>query len=73
MKDKPPPQDRHFQRRQKAAISGLHLPTAEELLRGMPFFREDIAEDIREYSSRLSGRVKRRKRTGLELLAMSLD
>jgi len=71
--DKPPSLDRHFQRRQKAAIAGLHLPTAEELLRGMTFFREDLAEDIREYSSRLCGRVKKRKRIGLELLAASLD
>lgn len=71
--DKPPSQDRHFQRRQKAAIAGLHLPTAEELLRGMAFFREDLAEDIREYSGRLSGRVKKRKRDGLALLATSLD
>jgi hypothetical protein len=71
--DKLPSQDRHFQRRQQAAIAGLHLPTAEELLRGMAFFREDLAEDIREYSSRLSGRVKKRKRTGLDLLAASLD
>lgn len=73
MTDETPSQDRHFQRRQKAAIAGLHLPTAEELLRGMPFFREDLAEDIREYSSRLSGRVKRRKHTGLALLATTLD
>lgn len=73
MPDKPPNLDHHFRRRQKAAIAGLHLPTAEELLRGMSFFREDLAEDIREYSSRLSGRVKKRKRTGLEHLAASLD
>ncbi|MDK1389978.1 AAA family ATPase [Sinorhizobium sp. 8-89] len=73
MTDNPPSQDRHFQRRQKAAIAGLHLPTAEELLRGMGFFREDLAEDIREYCSRLSGRVKKRKRTGLALFATSLD
>ncbi|WP_126905648.1 AAA family ATPase [Rhizobium phaseoli] len=72
MTDKPS-QDRHFQRRQKAAIAGLHLPTAEELLRGMAFFREDLAEDIREYAGRFSGRVKKRKRTGLELLATTLD
>ncbi|MBW0366698.1 AAA family ATPase [Ensifer adhaerens] len=39
----------------------------------MTFFREDLAEDIREYSGRLSRRVKKRKRTGLELLAASLD
>lgn len=73
MTDKPPPQDHHFQRREKAAIAGLHLPTVEELLRGMAFFREDLTEDIREYAARLSGRVKRRKRTGLALLAASLD
>lgn len=73
MTDKPPSLDRHFQRRQNAAIAGLHLPTAEELLRGMTFFREDLAEDIREYSSRLSARVKKRKRSGLELLVASLD
>lgn len=73
MTNKLPSQDRHFQRRQQAAIAGLHLPTAEELLRGMAFFREDLAEDIREYSERLSGRVKRRKQTGLALLATSLD
>jgi hypothetical protein len=65
MTDETPSQDRHFQRRQKAAIAGLHLPTDEELLRGMAFFREDMAEDIREYSTRLSGRVKKRKQTGL--------
>lgn len=73
VKDETLPLDRHFQRRQNAAIAGLHLPTAEELLRGMVFFREDLAEDMREYASRLSGRVKKRKRTGLELLAISLD
>ncbi|ANL51571.1 AAA ATPase domain-containing protein [Rhizobium phaseoli] len=49
------------------------MPTAEELLRGMAFFREDLAEDIREYSDRLSGLLKKRKRTGLALLATSLD
>ncbi|WP_141514354.1 AAA family ATPase [Rhizobium sp. M1] len=73
MTDKPPSQDRHFQRRQQAAIAGLHLPTAEELLRGMAFFREDLAEDIREYSDRLSGLLKKRKRTGLALLAAGLS
>ncbi|MDQ0320838.1 hypothetical protein QO002_002976 [Pararhizobium capsulatum DSM 1112] len=73
MTDKLPPQDRHFQRRQQAAIAGLHLPTAEELLLGMAFFREDLAEDIREYSERLSGLLKKRKRTRLALLATGLD
>lgn len=51
----------------------MHLPTAEELLRGMAFFREDLAEDIREYSGRLSVRVKERKQTGLGPLATRLD
>lgn len=73
MKEEPPFRDRHFTRRQKAAVAGLHLPTAEELLRGMAFFREDLAEDIREYSNRLSGLVKKRKRPGLALLTTGLD
>ncbi|MBY5505319.1 AAA family ATPase [Rhizobium leguminosarum] len=73
MTDKPQSQDRHFQRREKAAIAGLHLPTAEELLRGMAFFRKDLAEDIREYSGRLSGRVRKRQQAGLSLLVTSLD
>lgn len=73
MTDRLPSQDRHFLRRQQAAIAGLHLPTAEELLRGMAFFREDLAEDIREYSDRLSGLLKKRKRTGLARLATCLD
>lgn len=73
MTDETPTLDRHFQRRQKAAIAGLHLPTPAELLQGMAFFRADLFEDMREYSGRLSGRIKRRKRTGLELLAARLD
>lgn len=73
MSEKPLSEDRHFQRRQKAAIAGLHLPTAEELLRGMAFFREDLAEDIREYASRLSGLAKRRKQIELAGLATRLD
>ena len=28
-------QNRHFSRRLKAAVEGLHLPSEEELLRGM--------------------------------------
>ncbi|TWD51208.1 ATPase family protein associated with various cellular activities (AAA) [Agrobacterium vitis] len=39
----------------------------------MAFFREDLAEDIREYSDRLSRLLKKRKRTGLALLAACLD
>ncbi len=48
------------------------MPTAEELLRGMAFFREDLAEDIREYSERLSGLLKKRKQNRFALLATRL-
>ena len=34
------PLDRHFHRRLKAAKAGLHLPSEEELLRGMNDRRE---------------------------------
>lgn len=49
--------DRHFSRRLTAAVQGLHLPSEEELLRGMNFFRNDLDEDIREYAERLSRRM----------------
>ena len=37
-------QTRHFSRRLTAAVQGLHLPSEEELLRGMNFFRNEIDE-----------------------------
>ena len=67
------PHDRHFERRRKAAKAGLHLPSEEELLRGMPFLGDDIRSDIREYAERLARTVKRRKRLDLAPLAASLD
>jgi hypothetical protein len=67
------PLDRHFYRRLKAAKAGLHLPSEEELLRGMDFLGDRLEDDIREYSSRLSRRVKRRGRVALLLLANCLD
>ena len=42
-----------FKRREKAVRGGTRLPTEEELLRGMPFFRDDLREDMREYWSDL--------------------
>jgi hypothetical protein len=40
----------------------------------MAFFRDDLAEDIREFSGGLSDRVKKRELTaGLSLLAATLD
>lgn len=63
---------RHFLRRSKAAKVGLHLPTEEELLRGMPFFRESHSADIQEYARRLSRQIEHR-RTDLTPLAEVLD
>ncbi|MCA0058511.1 MULTISPECIES: AAA family ATPase [unclassified Mesorhizobium] len=65
--------DRHFDRRLKAAKAGLHLPSEEELLRGMNFFGDRLEDDIREYSSRLSRRMKKRGRVELLPLANCLD
>ncbi|MDF3217935.1 MULTISPECIES: hypothetical protein [Mesorhizobium] len=65
--------DRHFDRRLKAAKAGLHLPSEEELLRGMNFFGDRLEDDIREYASRLSRRMKKRGRVELLALANCLD
>ena len=65
--------DRHFDRRLKAAKAGLHLPSEEELLRGVAFFGDRLEDDIREYSSRLSRRMKKRGRVELLPLATCLD
>lgn len=65
--------DRHFQRRMRAASEGLHLPSEEDLLRGMVFFREELREDIREYADRLARRIRKRPRAGLGSLAASLE
>ncbi|TIP49800.1 MAG: AAA family ATPase [Mesorhizobium sp.] len=67
------PRDRHYLRRFKAAKAGLHLPSEEELLRGMPFFREARGEDIREYASRMSRRLRKRERPALSVLVEILD
>ncbi|MER9371166.1 AAA family ATPase [Mesorhizobium sp. M0491] len=65
--------DRHFDRRQKAAKAGLHLPSEEELVRGMAFFGDRLEDDIREYASRLSRRMRNRGRVELLPLANCLD
>jgi hypothetical protein len=72
-KDSRSAQDRHFQRRLKAAAEGVHLPTEVELLRGMPFFNEDMASDVREYAERLSRRIKRKPSPQLAALTFALD
>lgn len=72
-KDSRSPQDRHFKRRLKAAKAGQHLPTEIELLRGMPFLSEEIAADIREFSERLSRRLKHKPKFEIAPLVASLD
>jgi hypothetical protein len=66
-------QDRHFHRRLKAAAEGVHLPTEVELLRGIPFFNDDMASDVREYAERLSRRIKRKPSPQLAALISALD
>ncbi len=67
------PSDRHFERRRKAALAGVHLPSVEELLRGMAFFSNDVMEDAAEYASRMSGFIRRKSLTGYEPLLAALD
>jgi hypothetical protein len=51
---------RHFDRRRKAALAGLHLPTEQELLEGMPFLGDDIQQDMQAFAERLMPRLRRR-------------
>lgn len=73
MQDKDSTTDRHFRRRQKAALLGVHLPTVDELLRGMAFFGGDVTDDMREYAERLSRRLKKRQRPALATMVACLD
>ncbi|WP_378950124.1 AAA family ATPase [Mesorhizobium sp. ANAO-SY3R2] len=66
-------QRRHFRRRQDAARAGRHLPTEEELLRGMGFFRGELTADIREYAARLLDWISKRPHPTLAALAAALD
>ena len=65
--------ERHFERRLKAARIGLHLPSEEELLRGMAFFGDELRSDIREYASRLTRCLKKREREELAALIACLE
>lgn len=67
------PRERHFERRRKAAKEGVHLPSEDELLRGMGFFRKDLADDVREYAGRLSRRLRKRGRLDLIGMVETLD
>lgn len=50
--------DRTFARRQRAAVEGLHLPSVEELLCGMPFLRCAIKQDAQEFANRALLRLR---------------
>jgi hypothetical protein len=43
----------HFNRRDKAAREGRHLPTLEELYCGMPFSNESLSHDAQVWSERI--------------------
>ncbi|MBW4093144.1 MAG: hypothetical protein HIU82_18895, partial [Proteobacteria bacterium] len=47
----------HFGRRSRAAREGHHLPTLEELLLDMPFFRNDLAADAQAWAEILLPRL----------------
>lgn len=64
---------RLFKRREKAVAAGLRLPTEEDLLRGTPFFRNDLSQDLREYGDRLARRLRRRQRRDLASIVACLD
>ncbi len=62
-----------FKRREVAVRCGARLPTEEELLRGMPFFRDDFREDMREYGDRLARRLRKRQRHDLQPAVACLE
>lgn len=64
---------RHFERRAKAAEQGVHLPTEEELLRGMAFFGKRLEADAREYGERLARRIRKRPFAGSDSLVGGLE
>lgn len=49
---------KHFERRQRAAKEGYHLPSDEELAFGMSFFLDDLEQDICEFAARLERKLK---------------
>jgi hypothetical protein len=57
---RPDRDQRHFERRRMAALAGLHLPTEQELLEGMPFLGDDIQQDMQAFAERLMPRLRRR-------------
>lgn len=66
-------QQLHFERRSQQVIAGTRLPTEVDLLRGMPFFRDDVREDIREFTERAAEHIRISEVDGLDSLLGILD
>lgn len=66
-------QQLHFERRSKQVIAGTRLPSEADLLRGMPFYRDDVSEDIREFSERAAEHIRVSEMAGLDSLLSVLD
>lgn len=66
-------QQLHFERRSKQVIAGTRFPSEADLLRGMPFFRDDVREDIREFSERAAEHLRASEVAGLDSLLGILD
>ena len=65
--------DRHFERREKAARQGTHLPSEEDLLMGMSFCGSDLERDMREYAARLGNKLRRKPDARAAALMAALD
>lgn len=63
----------HFERRSRQVIAGNRLPTETDLLRGMPFYRDDVSEDIREFTERAAEHIRVSEAAGLDSLLGILD
>ncbi|MBZ6077361.1 AAA family ATPase [Microvirga puerhi] len=51
---------RHFERRSCAAVEARYLPTADELLQGMPFFADSMQKDMQCFAEHLLPRMRRK-------------
>lgn len=64
---------RLFKRREKAVMAGQRLQTEVDLLRGRPFFRNDLTQDLHEYGDRLARRLRKRQRSDLAPVVLCLE
>ena len=71
----------HFNRRDRAAKAGIHLPTLEELYCGMSFLNESLSHDAQAWSERIipslaekgQGLARNPVQNALERLSVSAD